>query len=193
MTLFDLLFLLLVLLALGSLGYAVTLALSRQFARARLVLWRLFLCTSAYLLIVIAVSLFLPRRTAKLGEAQCFDDWCAAVTTVHKTPEADHIRYVVDLQLSSRARGVPQRERNVVLYLADSTGRRYDPQPNPSDAAFDVLLHPQESVLVQRTFVLPADAPHVGAVVAHEGGFPIAWFIIGYDSWFHKPPLIEIP
>jgi hypothetical protein len=32
----------------------------------------------------------------------------------------------------------------------------------------------------------------VGAVIAHEGGFPIGWFIIGYDTWFRKPPLAPL-
>jgi len=30
-------------------------------------------------------------------------------------------------------------------------------------------------------------------VFAHEGGFPIAWFIIGYDTWFRKPTLVQLP
>jgi hypothetical protein len=193
MTPFDLLFILLSLLALSTLVLAITFVLRRQFARARRILWRLFLCACVYMLIVIAVSPFLPRRVFKLGETQCFDDWCAAVTAVRKVPEGDLVRYTVDLRLSSRALRVPQRERNLAFYLIDSHGRRYNPQFNPSDAPFDVLLQPQESAVASRSFLLPADASQVSAVIAHEGGFPIEWFIIGYDAWFHKPPLIEIP
>lgn len=193
MTPFDLLFILLFLLALSTLVLAITFVLRRQFARGRRILWRLLICASIYMLIVIAVSLFLPRRVFKLGESQCFDDWCVAVTAVHKVPEGDLVRYTVDLRLSSRALRVPQRELHVALYLLDSRGRHYNPQFNPSDAPFDVLLQPQESAVATRSFLLPADATQVSAVITHEGGFPIEWFIIGYDAWFHKPPLIEIP
>jgi hypothetical protein len=30
-------------------------------------------------------------------------------------------------------------------------------------------------------------------VIAHEGGFPIGWLIIGYDTWFRKAPLVKLP
>jgi hypothetical protein len=191
-SLFDLLFILLFLLGVATLLLAASFAVRRQFVRARGILWRLFLCVCVYMLIVVAVSICLPQRTVKLGEAQCFDDWCVAVTAASKAPQGNLVRYNVALELSSRALRVPQRERNMVLYLTDSRGRRYDPQVDPSDAPFDVLLQPQQAATASRTFLLPADASNVKTVVAHEGGFPIGWFIIGYDTWFHKPPLIEL-
>jgi hypothetical protein len=191
-SLFDLLFILLFLLGVATLLRAASFVLRRQFARARGVLWRLFLCVCAYMLIVVVVSLCLPRRIIKLGEAQCFDDWCVAVTAASKAPQGNLVRYNVALELSSRALRVPQREQHIVLYLTDRRGRRYDPQPDPTDAPFDVLLQPQQAATASRTFLLPADASNVNAAVAHEGGFPIGWFIIGYDTWFHKPPLVDL-
>jgi hypothetical protein len=53
-------------------------------------------------------------------------------------------------------------------------------------------LQPGESVVLTRHFLLPSDDSGVSAVVTHEGGFPIGWFIIGYDTWFRKPPLIRL-
>jgi hypothetical protein len=44
--------------------------------------------------------------------------------------------------------------------------------------------------VVTRSFLVPSDAGEVGAVVTHEGGFPIRWLIIGYDTWFQKPPRV---
>jgi hypothetical protein len=193
MTPFDLLFILLFLTAAVSLILAAGFALSGQYSRARRILWWLLLGAATYLLIVIAVSLLTPRRTLKVGETQCFDDYCVSVIGAHKTPEGNSVRYSVDVQLSSRALRVPQRERNLVLYLTDSHGRRYDAQVVPSDTPFDVLLQPQQSVVATRTFLLPAEATNAGAVITHEGGFPIGWLIIGYDTWFHKPPLIALP
>jgi len=40
---------------------------------------------------------------------------------------------------------------------------------------------------VCRSFLLPAGAGDVGIVIAHQGGFPIGWFVVGYDTWFRKP------
>ncbi len=42
-----------------------------------------------------------------------------------------------------------------------------------------------------RTFRLSSGTTPVGVVVAHEGGFPISWFIIG-DGPFKKPPIFRL-
>jgi hypothetical protein len=44
-------------------------------------------------------------------------------------------------------------------------------------------------------FLVPAEAALLAVVIvviAHEGGFPIGWFIIGYDTWFRKPPIVRL-
>lgn len=140
--------------------------------------------------IVIAVSVVLPRRVLRVGDPLCFDDWCVAVTGVKPAPESGRTVYCVELRLSSRARRVSQRERNLAVYLTDDQGRRFDPVAVNSDVPYSVLLRPQESVEVSRSFALPAEASGVGVVISHEGGFPIGWFIIGYDTWFRKPPVV---
>jgi hypothetical protein len=76
------------------------------------------------------------------------------------------------------------------MYLTDAQGRRYDPDGDKSSAPYTVLLAPQESAVVTRSYLVPSDAGEVGAVVTHEGGFPIRWLIIGYDTWFQKPPRV---
>jgi hypothetical protein len=80
----------------------------------------------------------------------------------------------------------------VVVYLADQSGRRYDPAPDPSAVAMNVQLAPQESVAAIRSFAVPADARELGLVIDHEGGFPIGWFIAGYETWFHKPTIVRL-
>jgi hypothetical protein len=191
-SLLDLLFIALFLTAVFSLLAAGWFVLRRQFDRARRILLRLLLGAVAYMAIVIAVSLVLPRRVISVGEPLCFDDWCVAVRRVQHAPEAGRIAYHVDLRISSRARRVLQRERNLAVYLTDDRGDRYDAVPVHSDIPYSVLLRPQESVDVSRAFVVPAEASGVGVVIAHEGGFPIGWFIIGYDTWFRKPPVVRV-
>jgi hypothetical protein len=193
MKLTDLLFIVLFLVAVGTLFTAGWFAVRGQFRRARGILLRLLAGAAAYMLVVVAVSLILPQRAVELGEPQCFDDWCVAVDGYKRLPEGDHAEYRVDLRLSSRARRVSQRENNLAVYLTDQQGRRYDPVADESQVPFNTLLGPQESVVASRSFVVPGDAGEVGAVVAHEGGFPIGWFIIGYDTWFRKPPLVKLP
>jgi hypothetical protein len=185
----DLLFIVLFLTAVFSLLTAAGFAVRLRFGRARRILFRLLVCAGAYMAVVIAVSGIAPRRTVRLGDSQCFDDWCVVVAGFRRAPEDRQIRYTVDLRLFSRARRISQRENNVAVYLTDARGRRYDSLADESAVPFNVLLGPGESIMASRAFVVPADAARVGVVVAHEGGFPIGWFILGYDTWFRKPPV----
>jgi hypothetical protein len=36
------------------------------------------------------------------------------------------------------------------------------------------------------------DAPNLGLVYTHEGGFPIGWLIITEGGWFQKPPIVRL-
>jgi hypothetical protein len=47
-----------------------------------------------------------------------------------------------------------------------------------------------ESAAATRTFEVPANTGRLAAVIDHEGGFPIGWFIIGYETWFRKPTIV---
>ncbi len=96
------------------------------------------------------------------------------------------------MKLFNRGRGVSQRENNLVAYMTDNLGRRYDPIPDNTYVAFNILLRPNESAVVSRSFLIPESVKGVGVVITHEGGFPIGWFIINYDSWFRKPPLVPL-
>jgi hypothetical protein len=190
MTLFDLFFILLFFAMLGSLLWAAACAVRGQFSRAGRILVRIAACAALYMAIVIVASAILPRRTVNLRETQCFDDYCATVDAFRRIPQSSGVEYSVDLHLSSRAQRGSEREKNLVMYLTDAQGRRYNPVGDESSAPYTVLLAPQESVLVTRSFLVPNDSGEIGAVVTHEGGFPIRWLIIGYDTWFQKPPRV---
>jgi hypothetical protein len=129
----------------------------------------------------------------QMGDPRCFDDWCITVENATRRPVGGRIAYLVTLRLSSTARRVSQREKSVAVYLTDDGGRRYNSTPQSADLPFDIQLGPQESVTATRTFEVPPDAQNLGLVITHEGGFPIGWFIIGYESWFHKPALVRLP
>ena len=192
MDLLDLLFIALFLTAVFSFVVAAWFTLRGQFGRAGRILLRLLVGAAAYMAIVIAVSQVLPRWVVKIGDPLCFDDCCVSVAGFRRAPEGPRVAYRVDLRLSSRARRVSQRERNLAVYLTDDQGRRYDPVADSLAAPFSVLLGPGESAVVSRTFLVPPETGGVGAVIAHEGGFPIGWFIIGYDTWFRKPPIVRL-
>ena len=192
MDIFDLLFIILVFVSLATWIATAWFALQRDFRRARRLALRFFASAAVYMTVVIIVSLILPRRALGIGQLQCFDDWCIAVAGYQRSAEGARNYYKVDMHLSSRARRVSQRENNLAVYLTDAKGRRYNPVAAGSTGELSVLLRPQESVLVSRSFLTPAEVSGIGAVITHEGGFPIGWFIVGYDTWFRKPPVVVL-
>jgi hypothetical protein len=192
-SLFDLLFMAVFLVTVVALLSAAVLALRGQGSRALILLRNCCIFVAAYLGIVIAASVFWPRRVLHMGEPRCFDDWCITVENANRQHVGKGVAYVVTLRVSSTARRVTQREKNLVVYLADSLGRRYDPVPDEFGVPLSVQLSPQESIDATRSFLVPADARQLGLVIAHEGGFPIGWFILGYETWFHKPALMRLP
>jgi hypothetical protein len=193
MSIFDLLFIAAFLATAATLVRAAFLAIRGRRVRALVLLRRLCICAAAYLGAVVLASACWPRTVLQVGDPRCFDDWCIAVESATRRPAAGHIVCVAALRLSSTARRVSQRELGIAIYLSDDRGRRYDPIPGRSDVPFDVQLAPQQSIAATRTFEVPADAQNLGLVVTHEGGFPIGWFIAGYEAWFHKPAIVRLP
>ncbi len=195
MSLFDLLFLGLCLASIVTLLTAGVMALVGRFRRAGRIVTVWAALAVIYLVVVAAVSLVVPRRSVQIGEAVCFDDWCITVDGAEPAnttaPAGADVTYTVKLTLSSRARGIRQRENNVVVYLTDARSDRYDALPAVSDVPFNTQLGPGESARLTRQFKAPA-AAQVGVVLAHEGGFPINWFILGQGP-FHKPPVVWLP
>ena len=63
--------------------------------------------------------------------------------------------YLVNLRISSRARGITQRAYGAWIYLIDSKGRRYAPEPDPSQPPLDIRHGRGESVATARTFRVP--------------------------------------
>jgi hypothetical protein len=189
MGLFDLLFIVAFLATIGTLLSAIVLAIRRQRRRALVLLFRWCVCAAVYLSAVVLASVFWPRTVLQPGDDRCFDDWCIGVESAIRQPGS----YVVNLRLSSRARRASQRENGVVVYLADREGRRYNPVPVDSAVRLNVLLEPGQSVAAPRIFEVPGDARELGLVITHQGGFPIGWFIIGDETWFHKPTLVRLP
>jgi hypothetical protein len=194
MTLFDLLFALLFLTGLASLVVASVAALRGRRARALAILRRTGLVAALYFAVLILVSALSPQRFVGVGDDQCSDDWCIAVQSVRRDTIPAGERYDVTFRLSSRARRVAQRERFVSVYLRDESGRRDLPVSDASDIPFDTLLGPGQTATVTRRFVVPAQTPIVGLVVAREGGgrFPGCCIVGDEGSLFHRRTIVKL-
>lgn len=192
MTLFDLLFIAVFFGIIVTLVLAGIAVLRRRRARAIAIVRGLGIFVVLYVGVVILVSLVSPRRVLHVGDDQCWDDWCLAVTNVHRQPAEDAQTYEVTLRICSRAGRRAQRALDARVYLMDDRGRRYDPEPDPTAVPLDTLLQPHEAVSVTRVFRVPADARDPVLVATHGEGFP-GLFIIGDDaSLLHKRTVVEL-
>ncbi len=195
MSIFDLLFIVIVLSSLATLITAAIAAIRGYRAHSLAILRKFGMCAIAYLAIVVLVALLSPQRVLNVGDPWCFDDWCLSVENVSRTPEPPQVYCNVSLRIFSRARRVSQRAKGAWVYVIDGRGNRYAPQPDPSAVPLDVLLQPGESVTTSRVFKLPAHSTRLGLITGHGGPgcFP-GCFIIGDDSsLFHKRTFVRLP
>jgi hypothetical protein len=195
MGLFDLLFLLLVLASLAALIAVIGRAVRGRFRTAALLYAGYFGGLALYLGIVVAVSVTSPQRVLALGEDLRSDDWCIAVDEATRSGSPARQICTVTLRLSSRARGVAQRENGVVVYLVDEKGRRFDAAADPCAVPFNVLLQPGQSVTTTRTFEVSGASGALAAVVGREGlnRLPGLFIIADDSSLLHKPTIVRLP
>jgi hypothetical protein len=191
-TVFDLLFALVLLTSVGCLLAAAILAIRKRGARALRVLKIWGTGAAIYFTALVAVSLASPQQVLQVGEPRCWDDWCMTVKNVQRSAGNGVARYHVALEVFSRAGRITQRARDASVILTDASGRHYDPEPDPAQIPLSVLLHPAESVDTSRVFVLPEDARQVGLIANHGTG--PGNFIIGDEaSFLHKRTIVRFP
>jgi hypothetical protein len=191
MTIFDLLFIVLLLAGIASLIAGIASALRGRRRRALTILRNLALCAAGYVGIVYLATALSKPVVYGLRSPVCNDDWCVAVEDVKRTPKDLKADFEVTLRISSRARRRAQRENIATdVYLVDSHWNRYDPMPDPSEIPLNTLLQPLESVTTRRRFELPKDAQDLGLKVGHHE-LPIC-LIIGECEAFHKGAIIRL-
>lgn len=206
MSLFDLLFLVCFVAAVITIGRIGYLALRGRFRAARTALIRLLACIAAYMLVLLGFSLAEPRTEIPIGEARCFDDWCITVEQAARQSaigraKASGTFYVITLRVSSRAKGRPQRETGVDIYLIDALGRRIEISPSGQAALAQAGLAgepltsfaaPGASFQSRLAFDVPPDARHLGLVKASHGWFPVRFIIRDPGSWLHRPTVTPL-
>ncbi|MGD0303001.1 MAG: hypothetical protein ABSE86_38520 [Bryobacteraceae bacterium] len=192
MTLFDLLFIVLVMTALATLIGAMISALRGHRARAFRILRTVAMAALVYVGIVYIAAAWAKPVVLKVGDPECSDDWCIAVDHVERTPKSALMIYEVTLRIFSRARRVAQRE-NVArdAYLVDAYWKRYDPILIGAEIPLNTLLQPGKSVSTSRRFELPVDARGIGLMVDRSSILPFC-LIIGECEAFHKGTVIRL-
>jgi hypothetical protein len=192
MTIFDLLFLAFLFAAAATLLTAAVAAIRRQWPRCASILKRLAMGVVAYLVLGLIVGAAAPQRILNIRDPWCFDDWCLSVEDVSRTAAGPDDVYRVSLRIFSRAKRVSQRAKGAWIYIIDSRGRRFEPQPDTSAIPLDVLLGPGQDVATSRVFKIPAGAVRLGLITGHGGPYCSSPIIGEMGCVFNKPTMVRI-
>lgn len=204
MTLFELIFILL------FLGSAISLLLSpflRRTGAFRRLLVALVFVWGVYFAILATADVLRVQRVFKVGEDQCFDEMCFAVSGVQTLPEKVSIPannsagrlYIVKIRVTSHSRGRAQAEGGLrgrlfdgdtYINVSETAQRAYDAQHGESPKLTQRIA-PGESVLSVLVFVVPQTMMRPALTLDH--GFTPGYFVIGESPFFHKPDIHELP
>ena len=197
MTIFELLFLAFLPVLAIWLARAFYLTARNEWPRARRAWLGLGAVAAVYLGIVATTSLTTPRRRLRMGEDQCFDDWCLGV---ERAAKAGGGFYIVTLRVSSRAKRVRQREWDAGVRLVDGRGEQYEVSA-AGQRAFEAAsgrarplsdeLGPGESFETVRVFHVQGDPGGLALEVTH-GAWPGLFIIGGEGSLLHRDTVMDL-
>ncbi len=198
MTLYELLF---ILMFLGSVISLLLAAFLRRRGGSR-VLVALASVWAVYLVILMVTDICSSQKVFTLGEDQCFDEMCFAVTDLQIIPAqsvtlsgVEGSLFAVKVRVTSHSRGRAQAEGGI-------RGRLYEDGTyvNPSVAAqraynarygespiLTQKLAPGESTVSVLVFEVPPGMTHPALTLDH--GFTPGYFVIGESPFFHKPDI----
>jgi len=211
MSIFDLIFLLMMLGTVIVLVMVMVAVVLRRWTHLLRLLGCLLASWVAYLVLGTMIAVATPQHIQPIGEDRCFDEMCFAVTGYQRTPRievAGHITqahgvfYIVEVRISSRARGRAQHETGRIGMLIDQSGHIYSPSAEGMRAlveaegptpGLDTDLNPGESVTARLVYDLPSDIKRPGFALGNSLLLYPPRIIIADDMHFlHKPTITPL-
>lgn len=214
-TLFDLLLILLVLATGAALLLALAALVTRHFKSAARVFATTLAVWVVYLAAGAAVALLTPQRSIPLGQDRCFDEMCFAVSGFRRVPSIaspgglvrpNGVFLIVEVRISNRSQGHPQREAGRAAEPVDESNRNYLPSAaamlalaqaqNPSSAALpglDATVDPGQSLTIPLVFDIPVTTTRPAFVLtSHLAVNPARLVIADDDHFLHKPTVVPL-
>jgi hypothetical protein len=180
--------------AIGVIGVGVSLWRGERQRVRRGVAWLVGVWV-VYLCVVIGVSLGQRQRVVAMGEPQCFDEMCFAVTRVEEVPGfliRDGRRLLrVSVQVTNKGRKA-QRERLIRAYLMDGQGRRWEMSPGVNGVELTARVAGGGSVVSEPVFKVAGDASGMGLVLTHGLWQPGLLVIGDSDSLLHRKTVVTL-
>ncbi len=180
--------------AIGVIGVSVSVWRGERERVRRGVAWLVGVWV-VYLCAVIGVSLGQGQRVVAMGEPQCFDEMCFAVTRVEEVPGfliRDGRRLLrVSVQVTNKGRKA-QSEGLIRAYLVDGQGRRWEMSPGVNGVELTARVAGGGSVVSEPIFKVAADASGLGLVLTHGRWQPGVVVIGDSDSLLHRETVVSL-
>jgi len=129
-----------------------------------------------------------------IGQDQCFDEMCFAVTGVQELPGyliRDGSRLVrVSVRISNHGKQKPQSEKLLKAYLMDKQGRRWAESTAISGVRLTGRVAAGNSVVSEPVFKVAKDATGLRLVLTHGRRQPGILVIGDPDSLLHRPTVV---
>jgi hypothetical protein len=185
----------------GALGVTVSLVRGRrgvpgEHAKALRHLGWIVAVWVAYLAVVLGTSLLERQRVLAIGQEQCFDEMCFAVTRVEELPGfliRDGSRLVrVTVRVTNRGRGKTQSEALIRAYLVDGLGRRWVESTGVGGVPLTAKVAAGDSVMSEPVFKVGRDATGLRLVFTHGAWQPGVLVIGDSDSLLHRRTVVDL-
>jgi hypothetical protein len=148
-----------------------------------------------YLGTLLTVSLTQPQRVVAIGQEQCYDEICFAVTgseLVPRFPTRDRDRLMrVSIRVRNKGHKA-QSERLIRAYLVDGQGHRWHESAGVGGVRLTASVAGGASVVSEPIFQVAEDATDIGLVLT-RGRRQSGVLVIGdSDSLLHRRTVVRL-
>ncbi len=154
----------------------------------------------AYFAVLVGVSLWQPQRVVALGQEQCFDEMCFAVTGVDEVPRflgtnkiGDGSRLVrVTVMVRNKGRGKTESDGSIQAYLVDGEGQQWEESRGVNGNRLTDRVVAGQRMVSEPVFKVAADATGLGLVFTHGRWQPGVLVIGDSDSLWHRRTVVAL-
>ena len=177
----------------GAAGITISLLRHERSKAVRHSLWIVAVWV-VYMAILLGSSITQPQKIVALGQDQCFDEMCFAVTGVQELPGyliRDGSRLIrVSVRISNHGKEKMQSEGLIQAYLIDTQGRQWAESTGVSGVRLTARVAAGDSVMSQPVFKVAGNASGLGLIFTHGQRQPGVFVIGNSDSLLHKRTVV---
>ncbi len=178
--------------AIGTIGIVVMLAQGERGKAARGVAWILGVWM-IYLAVLLGVSVKQKQRVVEIGQQQCYDEMCFAVTGLDQMPGFQDEKRLVRVSVRITNKGhKPESEGLIQAYLIDAQGRMWGELPGLSGVRLTTTVPGGSSVVSEPVFAVAVDATGLKLIFTHGHWQPGVLVIGDSDSLLHRRTVVPL-